>query len=73
MPAMRRVYSSHIDMIGYDPATRELRVVYKTGATAIYRDVPPQVAGDVMNAPSIGTALHAAVRGKFEHDYECGD
>ena len=63
------VYSSHIDGIAYDVGTQELHVKYQTGKTAIYQDVPPDKAGQVATAPSIGTALHDLVRGQHQHRY----
>ena len=75
-PRMRSVFSSHVDSIGYDGETGELHVryrgTYKGGAgvkTAIYANVPPDVAARVMSAPSIGEALHAHVKGKYDHGY----
>jgi hypothetical protein len=70
---MRSVYSSHVDEIGYDPDTEELHVKYDTGKTAVYEGVPSAVAVAVgavgPSPPSIGEALHAHVRGKYQHRY----
>lgn len=63
------VYSSHIDSLAYDDATSTLHVRYSKGNTAIYEGVPANVAAQVMQAPSIGTALHSLVRGQFPHKY----
>lgn len=69
LPKMKSVFSSHVSTIGYDPESRELHVQYRDGKRAAYVDVPPETAHNVMNAPSIGNALHAHVRGKFTHRY----
>lgn len=66
---MRRVWSSHIDGIEYDPDRQALLVQYKNGKTSAYGDVPPDVAQTVMQSESIGKAIHAHVRGKFAHSY----
>lgn len=67
---MRSVYSSHLDAIGYDPDTQALHVRYKRGRTGVFVGVPPDVAADVVNAASIGSALRARVRGKYEFRYQ---
>ena len=69
MPHMKHVFSSHIDAIGYDDASGELHVRYQTGKTAVYKGVPPGVAQQAQTAPSIGLAMNALVRGRFDHRY----
>ena len=64
---MKPVFSSHIASIGYGDG--ELHVTYKNGKTSIYSGVPTDVANGVLGAPSIGTAIHATVRGKYDHRY----
>ena len=75
MPEMRRVFSSHINEVGYDPDSSELHVTFQgsegnPGKTAVYVGVPPDVARMVVEAPSVGTALHQFVRGKYGHGYK---
>lgn len=67
---MRRVFSSHVEAIGYDTQSREFHVEYKNGKTSVYMDVPPQVAQLIQSAPSIGEAIHANLRGQFAHGYK---
>lgn len=67
---MKKVFSSHINEIGYEPATQSLTVIFKNGKTATYTGVPPDVASNVVDAPSVGSALHQFVRGKYDHSYE---
>ena len=69
LPAMRNVFSSHVDAVGYDEASGELHVTFQTGKTAVYRDVPAKVARDVMEAPSIGEAMWNSIRGKYAFGY----
>ena len=68
MPEMRRVFSSHVERIGYDPDTQELHVHFRGSANTpdrmvIYSNVPPSKGNAVLSAPSIGTALHFNIRG----------
>ena len=65
----KKVFSSHIEEVAYDDAKGRLSVTYKNGNVSHHDGVPPGIAHQVMNAPSIGTALHAHIRGKFNHAY----
>ena len=64
---MKSVFSSHINAIGYDSGN--LQVEFKNGMVAVYQDVPEDVANNVLNAPSVGTALNALVKGKYAFGY----
>lgn len=67
---LRQIFSTHISAIGYDPDTKELHVKFKSnGKTAVYSDVPSDVARMVTDAPSVGTALQQFVKGKFAFGY----
>lgn len=69
-PPMRNVFSSHVDAIGYDEESGELHVTFsRTGKTAVYQGVPPKVARDVLEAPSIGEAMWGSIRGRFPFGY----
>jgi hypothetical protein len=66
---MREVYSSVVSEIGYEDG--KLVVVWKrSGKISMYTGVPPDVARQVMNAPSIGKALRESVQNVYEHGYE---
>lgn len=65
----KRVFSSHIDQIHYDPETQALKVEYQNGKVSVYTSVPSHVADNVFGAVSVGTALHATVKGKYPHSY----
>lgn len=70
---MRRVFSSHVMEIGYDDETAALVVRYyptekdPLGKVVQYDGVDPETADGVTSAPSVGTALHLQIRGKFPH------
>jgi KTSC domain len=66
----RRVFSSHVESLGYDAATRELHVTYSNGSTAVYEGVDAGVFSAVMSSPSIGMALREHVRGRYGYRYE---
>lgn len=70
-PEMKRVFSSHVDAIGYEDG--ELWVQYRdrngTTTTAVHMGVPPEVGNAVVGAPSVGSALHQMVRGRYDMRY----
>lgn len=64
---MNPVSSSHIKAIGYDEATKVLRVEFNQ-ATYEYKDVPKNLYEQIMNADSKGRALkEAVVNGGFAY------
>jgi hypothetical protein len=70
MPAeMRHVFSSNVREIGYDADTNELVVRWIKGRTSVYSEVPANIADQVMNSPSVGSALNEMVKGVYEHRY----
>ena len=68
-PVMKGVYSSHVDRIGYDAEAQDLHVTWQGGRTSIYSGVPPEKADSVMNAWSVGQALHEEVKPHHSHRY----
>ena len=67
MPEMRKVFSSHVESIGYEDG--ELFVTYKSGKTAVYEKVPENVAEMVTGAASIGSALNAYIKDVYGFRY----
>ena len=61
------VFSSCVSTIAYDEETSELIVEYNNGRTYHYGDVPPDVARNILGAPSVGEALANSVKGKYAH------
>jgi len=61
-PLVKRVYSSYIDAIAYDPEKGTMTVAYQSGKTSVH-EVTPEQADSIWNAPSIGQALHATLDG----------
>lgn len=70
LPAMRDVYSSNVNRVGYDAASKELFVTWKSGKTSVYADVPAAIANDVTNSWSVGQAVSDQIkRGPYKHRY----
>lgn len=65
----QNVFSSHIDTVSYDSTTQEMSVKFSKGKTAVYSGVPVALASSVMNAPSVGSALHDQIKGAYPHRY----
>jgi hypothetical protein len=69
---LTRVQSSHVWEVGYDPETQVLAVRYHAsvkhpaGRVVEYHGVDEKTAASVIEAPSVGSALHNFVRGVFE-------
>jgi hypothetical protein len=55
------VESSMIHAVGYDRKTRTLEVVFNSGRTYIYEDVPPKVYQALMQADSKGRYMQNAI------------
>ncbi len=69
IPELTPVSSSHLDAIGYDDASQTLYVRWKGGLISSYDNVPPSVASDLQNAPSVGKAFNDLIRGKYHQTY----
>lgn len=66
----RNVYSSHVRAIGYDAQNTELLVDWDSGKTSAYGPgVPFELFDQCSNSTSVGSFLHAHVKGKFPHRY----
>lgn len=61
---MHDVVSSNMGAIGYDPATRILRIKFKKNKTHMfdYLDVPPEVYNKLEKAPSRGKFFQANIK-----------
>ncbi len=54
MKTLRKVESSMVSALGYNPPTKELKVVFHTGITWIYKDIPQKVYDNLIKSHSIG-------------------
>ena len=69
---MREVYSSVVEAIDYRNGNLIVHWRKSTKAghnISVYTGVPEDVANDVMNAASVGSALRDAVIGVYDHHY----
>ena len=55
---------------GYDQKSRTLQVVFKTGGTYRYKNVPSDKYTELISAESIGKYMHEHIIGHY--DYERG-
>lgn len=68
---MKSVSSSSVWQIGYDSETSDLHVKFipdvknPGGRLVVYHGVPQDVAQDVMDAPSVGSALNSSIKGTY--------
>ncbi|MEP7342931.1 MAG: KTSC domain-containing protein [Acidobacteriota bacterium] len=55
------VESSMVHAMGYDSKSRTLEVVFNSGRTYIYEDVPPEIYKELMAADSKGQYMRAEI------------
>jgi lysyl-tRNA synthetase, class II len=60
--------SSNIAAYEYDPEVEDLTVEFRSGATYIYRNVPPSKYRGMQSASSVGEYFARQIRGR--HNYE---
>ena len=60
------VVSSNIAAIAYDEGSKELHVLFSSGAVYVYSEVPPDVYWDFRAASSKGKYLGARIKGVYE-------
>ena len=61
------VESSMIHAVGYDQEKRILEIVFNTGRTYQYADVPPEEYEGLLNAESKGRYFLANIRDVYEY------
>ncbi len=59
--------SSQISMASYNEQTRALTVMFNSGSTYEYSDVPVEVWKAYQSAESVGKFLNQYIKGKFEY------
>lgn len=66
---LNAVESSNVSALGYDEKTSRMAVQFKNGGMYHYEGVDPKTASGVMEAKSIGAAVHQTlVRGNFKYE-----
>ncbi|MES2109521.1 MAG: KTSC domain-containing protein [Bacteroidota bacterium] len=59
--------SSVIAAMDYNREAQTLRITYTSGAVYDYRNVPPDVFGEMEAADSKGTFLNYEIKGKYRY------
>ena len=68
LPEIRRVESSSVDSIGYDPASGKLYVRFLgSGHAYVYYDVPASVYEAFMASNSKGRFVNLRIKGTYEY------
>ena len=65
---LRPVDSEMLIAAGYDQESLILQVVYRTGGTYRYINVPPHQYEGLMNAESIGQYMHKHIIGHYDYE-----
>jgi KTSC domain len=62
---VRPVRSRDLALVGYDPITSILEVVFRAGGVYRYQGVPENVYQELMSAPSHGTFFQRHVKAQY--------
>ncbi len=62
---VKPVRSRDLALVGYDPATSTLEVVFRMGGVYRYREVPESVYHGLMAAPSHGTFFQKNIKNQY--------
>ena len=54
---LKKVNSSMIYAIGYDPGSKTLEVVFRSGKAWVYEEVPKKVYQELLQSKSIGSYM----------------
>ena len=66
---MFEVQSSNMKMIGYDPNSKTLRIVFKMQPVNYdYKGVWPELFAELMRSESKGKFFYTKIKGKFEFE-----
>jgi len=57
-----------LDLVGYDPKSQVLEVVFNSGDRYRYLEVPPSEYEGLMNADSIGQYMHKHIIGHYDYE-----
>lgn len=64
---MKKLNSSHIDMIHYEPSTKTLHVIFHNGQQYHYHGVPEHEYKSFENAHSHGKHFIMHIKNKYAH------
>lgn len=60
--------SSNLESASFDPETDTLKIVFRSGETYEYFNVPPSVYRGLQSATSAGSYFHRAIRQRYAYD-----
>lgn len=60
--------SSTVSAFHYEHKNKELRITFTSGATYLYKDVPPIVIDMFRTAESPGKFIHSDLKNKYESE-----
>lgn len=66
---MKKCTSRQLREYGYYPDSRTLAVRFRDGRLFHYKDVPPETAAELAEAPSVGSFLSSRIKGAYEHSF----
>ncbi len=64
---MIKVSSSHLELVGYNPFDKILRIQFRDGSIYDYQNVPEHVFWNLMNAASHGRYHAAHIKTKYSY------
>jgi hypothetical protein len=62
----KKVTSSNIESVGYDPSTKQMHVEFRGGSIYNHDDVSQETYDALMSSESKGAHYHKAIKGKFK-------
>ena len=65
---LKPVDSEMLLIAGYDDKSRILQVVFRTGGTYRYKNVPFEKYDELMSAKSIGQYMHKHIIGHYDYE-----
>ena len=63
--ALRKVDSSMVYALDYDPKAKTLEVVFRKGGVVVYHGVPPAEYRNLMKSGSIGSYMRDCIIGMY--------
>lgn len=63
---MIRVNSSAISAVGYDPASRRMKIKFKQGQTYDFCNVPERIFNGLLSAGSKGSYYNDHIRDRYQ-------
>jgi len=64
---LKKVISSHLDMVGYDALNSTMMIQFKTGDIYEYSGVDEQTYNDLLTSQSIGQYFTKNIRNRFSY------